>query len=191
MPAAQVIPFESGTTRGLPLSGSSTGTFSEGNLAVSVNTETADGSSRAGLLQATDLYPFSEVEDGAVLQALRLLGTCIEFLRAVQEINGEVDYIAFDEQLMRARAALRDLFALRRIGDGFGALVSAILWALENGETEVLSRRQISAVIESLRALRRRPMMHFDSAMLLIDELEGAGLAVEPGAIDSLVGLEL
>ena len=134
------------------------------------------------------LYPFAESGDGLVL-AGRLLATCVDHLELVQTIDAAKDFISYDEQMMRVRVGLRELFALREIGDGFGSIVNAVLWSVSIQE-EPLTRRQLQVVILALQELSRRPLMHFDSAMAVIDELEDAGLATECDFIDSLLDVE-
>jgi len=89
--------------------------------------------------------------------------------------------------MMRARCHLRDLFALREIGDGFGATINAIIWGIHNKDAEVLTTRQLSLVIEVLNELRKKPLLHFDSAMKLVDQLEDSDLDTEPSTLDSFI----
>ena len=112
--------------------------------------------------------------------AIRLLNECGQHLCVAMRVDVTSDFIDFDEKVMRAKDSLRKLYALRAIGDGFGAVVNAIICAFANKDPEGLAPPQISTVIEVLRQLRKRPMLHFDSSMNLLDQLEDSGLNIEP-----------
>jgi len=68
-------------------------------------------------------------------------------------------------------------------------LVNAIIWSLKNKDTDVLSRKQVSVVLEAIKELKRKPLMHFDTATGLIDQLEEADLTVEPCMLDGMINL--
>jgi hypothetical protein len=159
------------------------------DLSVSFVTRSVDGGEKFLVLRPNELYPFSDVNDAVLFQALEMLGECIGVLESAQRIDPLSDYIGFDEQMMEARALLKDLFDLRSIGDGFGSVVNAVLWSLRNKDTETLNRKQISTLLESLKELKRKPLMHFDTAMSVVDQLEEADLIVEPSMLDDLISL--
>lgn len=144
----------------------------------------------ANVLDAPELYPDLEVQDGRVIQALRLLKECSDHLQSATEIDTNSDFIDYDEKMMRVRNALRNLYALRGIGDGFGATISAVIWSLRKKESEPLTAQQISKLVEVLSQLRRKPMLHFDSAMNLLDQLEDSNLDFDPPFLDLLTEFE-
>jgi hypothetical protein len=158
-------------------------------MSASFVTRSIEGGERYLVLRPNELYPFSDVNDAVLFQALEMLGECVEVLESAQRIDPTTDYIGFDEQMMKARSSLRDLFDLRSIGDGFGSVVNAILWSLKNKDTETLNRKQLSIILESLKELKRKPLMHFDTAMSVVDQLEEADLVVEPPILDTLISL--
>ena len=161
----------------------------EGALSVSFSTKNSDGTQKYVVLSANELYPFSDANDAMLFQALALLGKCVSILESAQHVDPLSDYIGFDELMIQTRATLRDLFALRSIGDGFASLVNALIWSLKNNDTGTLSRKQLSAVLESLKELKRKPLLHFDTATALIDQLEEADLTVDPAILDELITL--
>jgi hypothetical protein len=172
-------------------SGTSVNHRADQHFSISLKNVAAVQSENAAVLKAVDLYPSLEVQDSEIIQALQLLGSCIEWLQAARQIDSEADFIGFDETMMRARGHLRDLFALRQIGDGFGATINAILWALHNQEVDILTPRQLTFVIEVLGELRRKPLLHFDSAMKLLDQLEDSNLNIEPSRIDFILEFDV
>jgi len=117
-----------------------------------------------------------------------LIARCTEHIEAAAKIDAKADFIGYDEELIRAKDFLRKLFALRDIGDGFAAVINAVLCAVANGEEKALSAKQLSALQNVLKQLRKRPMMHFDSATPLLDELEDSDLNIEPPFIGALTG---
>ena len=149
-------------------------------FAIKVEEITAAQRENRKILTPNELYPNLEENDGPVIQALRLISNCCEYLLSALRIDPKLDFIAYDEKMMRARDSLRKLYALRAIGDGFGATINAIIWSLWHKETEALTARQISTIVEVLNQLRKRPMLHFDSSMSLMDQLEDSELDIEP-----------
>jgi hypothetical protein len=162
---------------------------SQENLSASFITRSVHDGEKYLVLRPNELYPFSDVNDAVLFQALEMLKDCVRVLELAQRIDPLADYIGFDEEMMEARAILRNLFDLRSIGDGFGSVINAILWSLKNKDTETLNRKQLSTVLESLKELKRKPLMHFDTAMSVIDQLEEADLVVEPTMLDELIDL--
>lgn len=138
------------------------------------------------VLTPAELYRDLDSKDGYIVEALQVLTECAGHLTAASHIDPTVDFVAYDEQVMRASERLRRLFALREIGDGFGATVNALLWALQNRLAEPLAAKQMAAVLNVVNQLRKRPLLHFDSSMSLQDELEDADLNIEPPVSDLL-----
>ena len=156
----------------------------------SIKRETVDSRGSSNLnhvLDATALYP--NVESGPVLQAQRLIGECLEFLKKADKTPpGTMHLIEYDSLMIRARHLLRRLFELRHIGDGFGATINGLLCSLHNKQAERLTAKQFSAVCEALGQLQRRPRLHFDSANGLLDQLEDVGLDIEPPFVEQITG---
>ena len=120
---------------------------------------------------------------------LKAIGT-IEQARLclLSALNGDptANFVSFDQELMTARSFLLNAFRYREIGDGYAALINAAIWAISNRGQEVLSRRQINVLIGALDRLAKGPLLHFDSAMLVLDEMEEADLEIEPRTLDIL-----
>jgi hypothetical protein len=145
------------------------------------------GSQGTATLIPSDLYPTLGPDDGEVIQAIALLGQCIDTLERARQIEDKTDFIAYDEEMMRVRQELRQLFQLRQIGDGYGAVVNAVLWALQNKDPERLSQRQLSVVVATLGQLRLKPLLHFDTAMTLMDQLEDSDLDIDPSSLAEML----
>lgn len=189
MSEATVTPTDTTSTTATFSKATPTKSRPDDDLSVSFVTKSVDAGEKFLVLRPNELYPFADVNDAVLFQALELLGECIGVLESAQSIDPSSDYIGFDEEMMQARALLKDLFDLRSLGDGFGSVVNAILWSLKNKDTETLNRKQLSIVLESLKELKRKPLMHFDTAMSVVDQLEEADLIVEPSVLDDLISL--
>jgi len=155
-------------------------------FAIRVERNSLGGSDGANTLGTAELYRSLDSQDGTLIQAIRLIHECIENLHSAERIDSNLDFIGYDEKVMRLKDLLRKLFMLRSIGDGFGSVVSAIIWGLKNQEPEALARPQISVILDVLGQLRKKPMLHFDSSMNLLDHLEDAGLNIEPPIVGLL-----
>jgi hypothetical protein len=143
------------------------------------------------VLDPDELYSSLESHDSDVIQVLRLLRNCRESLIRATAIDPVEDFISYDEHMMRVRDSLRRLFDLRVIGDGFGATINAMIWALGNVDMRPLSRPQILTVLEVIDQLRKRPLLRFESSMGLLDQLEAAELEVEPPFADLVEDFEI
>jgi hypothetical protein len=88
---------------------------------------------------------------------------------------------------MRARAILLKAFVYRDIGEGYAAVVNAVIWALANRKPGLPSRRQINVILTSMGRLISGPYIHFDTSMQILDDLEEADLDIEPPSLDILI----
>lgn len=145
----------------------------------------------AELLGPEALYQNSSGENDLVFQALKLLREATDYLATAATIDPAMDYTFFDTQIMKARVVLETAFRLRAIGDGYAGLINALTLALKNAEVEPLNRRQLSLMVSAIGRLRHGPFMHFDTAMLIMDELEDADLDIEPSAMDEFLPVDV
>jgi hypothetical protein len=190
MPNGTVIPIDRNqhpSFTGMPGSFDSS---PDHRISISVDGNTVLQPENAKVLTPAELYPDLDDRDGPVIQALRLLTDCLEQITLAGQIDPGVDFTSYDERMMRASDSLRKLYALRDIGDGFGASINALMWAIRNKDTEALSGRQTSTMLEVIKQLRNKPMLHFDSAMTLLDQLEDSELNIEPPFVELLTDLD-
>jgi hypothetical protein len=137
------------------------------------------------VLNLQQLYPESS-EDSRMLKGLNLIERARLNLRTSLDIDPVTSFFVFDQEIMKTRALLVKAFQFREIGEGYAALVNAVIWALGNREKASPSRRQINVISNSLDRLINGPYMHFDTAMQIMDELEDADLNIEPASLDLL-----
>lgn len=156
---------------------------SQNNFRVSTNTGQKHPQQR---ITIDELYSESATLSPELTVALGLLAQGLtdldEALKTIQDGN----QIAADDATQRFQAILPELFNCRTLSDSFGAMINAVLSALENKRGMPLTEDQIRAVRLSLYRLRSEPFMRFDSAVEEIMKLEEAGLIVEPLGFDAL-----
>lgn len=90
-----------------------------------------------------DLYPDHAATSILLGNALTLLNSAIEALSKSAAALGRGEQIDSDEQAIRCQSALPELFCCRALGDGFGAVVNAAIFAFRNNEGTPFSKRQI------------------------------------------------
>lgn len=136
-------------------------------------------------LSVNQLYSALE-EDSRLLKALGIIERAKADLRTALDIDPSLEFVLFDQELMTARSLLLKAFRYRELGEGYAAIVNASIWALTNRGPQVFGRRQVNVVIEALERVANGPLLHFDTAMHVLDEMEEAGLEIEPPSIDLL-----
>ena len=90
------------------------------------------------------------------------------------------DPIHADDAMQHVHAMLPELFCCRALGDGFGAVVSALLGTFDHLRGLPMKLQQIRAVRCAVETIRSNPRISFETAMEQIDQLERSGLNVDP-----------
>jgi hypothetical protein len=137
-------------------------------------------------LSLQQLYP-SQTDDSRQFKALNLIERARVALLDALNFDPSANFLQFDQEIMRARAVLLKAFMYRDIGDGYAAVVNAVIWALANRKPGLPSRRQISVISTSMERLISGPYIHFDTSMQILDDLEEADLDIEPPSLDILI----
>jgi len=154
--------------------------------AVSQVSETQPPESSGTPLSLQQLYP-SQTDDSRQFKALNLIERARVTLLEALIFDPSVNFLQFDQEIMRARAILVKAFMYRDIGDGYAAVVNAVIWALANRVPGSPSRRQINVISTSMERLISGPYIHFDTSMQILDDLEEADLDIEPPSLDILI----
>lgn len=137
-------------------------------------------------IELEDLYPEMIGVRPELNIASRLLARSLVDLDKAVASSAVGDYILADDAIQRFQAALPELFNCRVLSDSFGALVTAILNALNNQHGTPLSPPQIEALRNAVRTLRSEPFMGFDAAVTEIMKMEETGFIVEPPEFEIL-----
>ena len=97
------------------------------------------------------LYPASSVVTPVLHRAFSLLE---EVERALEDARRELhedEMIAADNAIQTARAILPELFCLRSIGDGYGAVINAVQNACDHPANVPLGRPAVAAIAAATR----------------------------------------
>lgn len=127
-----------------------------------------------------ELYPDPSASSNVLGNALGLLNSAIESLSSAVTLYARGDVIESDEAAMRCQALLPELFCCRGLGDGFGGIVNAAMFAFNNATGIPLNGRQLEGLQIGLGRIRSEPYLSFDAAVQIITYLEDLGLTVDP-----------
>ena len=108
--------------------------------------------------------------------------------RAIGFLDDE-DSISADDLVQRIQPVLRELFCCRSLGDGFGIVVNALIWGIENRHGAIVERRHIAAIAKALSVIHSEPFLSSDDAVDITFHLEEAGFDIEPAAFDKFTEL--
>lgn len=147
----------------------------------------ADQQQATEQIATEDLYPAPEAISPDLATALRLLGKASSRIQAAMLLLQGGDQVGADLETGHLHALLPQLFACRKLGEGFATLANGLLCCISNLNGAPLNISQIRAVARVVELLRREPFVSFDIACDHIDSLESAGLTVEPAGYGHLI----
>ena len=159
--------------------------FTRGGFGVVVDSPVLRNTS-TGRIAVEDLYPEMIAVRPELSGALRLLARSAQYLDEALDASTRGNAIIADDAVQRFQAVLPELFSCRALGDGFGAIVNAVINATSNQRGEFLSRLQTEQLKRSVLRLRSEPFIEFDEAVSEIMKMEDAGFSVEPREFDVL-----
>jgi len=145
--------------------------------------------SNAWLISTGELYANLEGVSSDMRNAIRLLSVGTERLEEALGASRRQETVAADDALQRFQGMLPELFCLRSLGDGYGMIINALLYAFENLEGTPLTESQINAVVRLVKKVRTELFLNINIAAEAITALESAGLVVEPRELDVLADL--
>lgn len=131
-------------------------------------------------IKTDDLYAARDAVSRELDTALRLLKEATAKAQDAVEAFERDNDIEADDALQRLQAVLPELFCCRKLGDGYAAVVNAIMCAFENLEGIPPSIDQVTQILITFRSLRETPFMGLEHATDAVGALEGVGLVVEP-----------
>jgi hypothetical protein len=133
------------------------------------------------------LYPPADSSRPALVKALRLLAESVATLEHARDALAANDHLQSDHDTQRVEALLPELFRCRTIGDGYAAIINALEIACINRRGDPLTAKQIFTFLRVLKGLRSHPFVSFDLAQQSLQELEQAGLCVDPVTLGDLL----
>jgi hypothetical protein len=148
---------------------------------------TGGASAPCAVIEIDKLYSTTEGVGSDVVAALSLLADSIEVLGEARIADQKKDVVTADRYVQRFQANLPGLFALRKIGDGYGVIVNSLHFAFISQRGKPLSFEQLTTVWRVVRELRNAPFVLFERALDYVEELEKCGLKVDPPIISELL----
>jgi hypothetical protein len=132
------------------------------------------------LAPVIDIDRFYDAVPGTNSQLIRALSLLREVLGFLDQAKKSGDPMESDELVQRAQLVLPRLFECRGIGDGFGLIINSLYIAFANLRGKPLNAEQLDVIWRVLRELRSRPALSFEQGLTRVEDLEGAGLEVDP-----------
>lgn len=133
------------------------------------------------------LYPASAELNTTLSRGLILLGQGLHRLdRAIDYFRGGEAILA-DDQVGHLLVVLDELFCLRALSEGFANVVSACANGIRNLRGQMAEEKQLYALNSCLLALKKKPLISFDSSLEMIDRLEASGLDVDAAGTEIVV----
>lgn len=172
-----------------------TGSFVSGGGSTAVDVQeklpaVISGNVLAKPIEIDKLYPASEAARPDLVKALQFLADGIRLLEVGRSKMMQKDLIGSDVEIGKFQLLLPELFALRKIGDGFGAVINAIEIAFVNQRGKPLTEKQILLLWRTAKELRAHPFINTDDAVDFAEHLEACGLLVDPVTIGDLFDAE-
>jgi len=182
-------PYLKGSGETLPSEGIRKPTFNEGDEGLLVRSVTEDASLRPTAKLIEKLYADLEHTTPEFRTAIRLLKEVQDYLAlAIRELEDQQP-VRSDNEVLKVRALMPELFACRSLGDGFGSIILAVQTALVANADTLLTIRELTALQKVVAEARNHPFMSHFKAVDLIEFLEEQGLQVNLEGIDHLAEL--
>lgn len=112
--------------------------------------------------------------------ATRLLAEGVSLAEDAVAASDADDFVTAQDIILRLKALMPELFCCRSLGDGYGAIINAVMYGLENLGTEPASDEQMRLIRWILQQVKTHPFLSHNVAVDLIMALEDGGLVVEP-----------
>jgi hypothetical protein len=138
-------------------------------------------------IEIDKLYPADKTSTSDLIAALGLLAEAVSLLERARTAARGKEMVVADRYTQRFQMLLPDLFARRKIGDGYGAVINSLHFALINQHGRPLSFEQLTTTWRVAKELRNAPFTPFEQALRFVQELEDCHLQVYPAAISELI----
>jgi hypothetical protein len=131
-------------------------------------------------LSQSELYPVRHAFSPQHITALRLLALAAGRTQRALSAMNDGDEIAADSEVQKVQMLLPELFCCRTLGDGFGAVVSAVMSAFESLQGNPLNAAQLNTMNRVFSLLRNKPFLSADEADQQLEKLEAVHLSPYP-----------
>jgi len=131
-----------------------------------------------------EIYPDPSPQLQRVITSLtEAILACNEAIQAEEA----ADKFRADDCMLKVQAASMELIELRGIGDGFGVVATALMFAFINKRGTPFSKIEMNAVLRTLKALRSAPFPTLENGAAVTEILEKAGLVIDPVPLTDLL----
>lgn len=137
----------------------------------------------AAVISIDRLYDRTE-SSAELIRVLDLLSEATEILQEARSLAAASNLIESDRLVMRFQLILKQLFAFRKFGDGFGNMVNSMTISLVNKKGQILGQQELTALWRIIKDLRERPFLGFEASLDLVENLEDAGFEVDPSVLN-------
>jgi hypothetical protein len=190
MPDTKTIEFPKNAPEQPPASG--TGGYGLSGTQVPLAARTVERVVRgsealAPVIEIDKLYPADKDYVSDLIAALGLLADAIGLLDKARVSARNKEAITADRYWQRFQMLLPKLFAHRKIGDGYGAVINSLHFACINQRGAPLSFEQLNTVWRVVKELRSAPVTPFEQALKYVQEFEDCRLQVYPATISELI----
>lgn len=140
-----------------------------------------------GQVSVADLNRAASVLSPEQTRVTHLLADAVGHIQDALSAYDIEDPIAADDAIQRMHVLLPALFCCRSMGDGFRAVINAIICSLENLSGQPLTRDQMAALKLALNRIQQEPALPFSTAVEETIKLEEVGFTVEPAEMEYLL----
>jgi hypothetical protein len=130
--------------------------------------------------QLDDLKTIYREPSPQLLHAVTLLSEAAKACADALEAEDRVDRFRADDCMLRVQALVGELIGFRGIGDGFGIVATALMFAFINKSGIPFTKSEMQAVLRTLNSLRTGPFASMETAVAVTGILEKARLVIDP-----------
>lgn len=139
-----------------------------------------------GPLPLEVVYKAPDVGSGELRSAMRLIPKAVQWTESAIQALDAGELVQADDAMLHVHSLMPELFCCRKLGEGFGLVINAVLSSFQNRSGLPMERPQVERIRRALIAIRSDPRMSFDLALGLVSAMEDAGLSVHPPGADEI-----
>ncbi len=137
--------------------------------------------------QLEDLIEIYPEPSDKLLQVVTSLSEAILACNEAIQAEETADRFRADDCMLKVQAISMELFEFRGIGEGFGVVVTSLMFTFINKQGLPFSKDEMHAILRTLRALRSAPFCSLEKGVSITEILELAGLVVDPIPLTDLL----
>lgn len=130
--------------------------------------------------QLDDLKNIYQEPSPQLLHAVTLLSEAARACTDAIESEERADRFRADDCMLKAQVLVSELVGFRGIGDGFGIVATALMFAFINKGGTPFTIAEMRAILRTLNSLRTGPFASLETAVVVTGILEKAKLVIDP-----------